>query len=262
MSDTLNVTGLDESERAALARLIVTLADSKRLMGIRYSDWVLGAPSIETGVATSSMAQDEWGHARLLYAMLKELGLDPEPYEYDREGGRYASLAALDEAAADWAVLVAMMTLVDGALSVVLESFAGGSFEPARTRVPKMLAEEKFHSSLGVAWYRRLADTEGEARGLLADATSAMLPSLLAWVGASDEGAQALVAAGVLEPADDRVTAFKDAVRELVTSAGVDVDDVDVGTDWDSDRGRSSGRPNEEAVARARGDLNRGLLVE
>ena len=262
MSDTLNVAGLDEAARAALERLIVTLADSKRLMGIRYSDWVLGAPSIETGVSTSSMAQDEWGHARLLYAMLKELGLDPEPYEYDRAGDRYASLAALDEAAPDWAVLVAMMTFADGALSAVLESFAGGSFEPARTRVPKMLAEEKFHSSLGAAWYRRLAETEGEARGLLADATSAMLPALLAWVGANDEGAQGLVAAGVLEPADDRVMSFKDAVRDLAAAAGVDVDATDAATDWDSDRGRTSGRPTEEAVARARGDLNRGLLVE
>lgn len=97
MSDALDPGALDESGRVALTRLILTLADSKRLMGIRYSDWLLGAPSIETGIAASSMAQDEWGHARLLYAMLKDLEIDPVPVERDRPAEAYASVAALDE---------------------------------------------------------------------------------------------------------------------------------------------------------------------
>ena len=78
MSTTLDVSKLDAAGRAALERLILSLADSKRLMGIRYSDWILGAPSVETGIATSSMTQDEWGHARLLYAMLKDLDLSQQ----------------------------------------------------------------------------------------------------------------------------------------------------------------------------------------
>ena len=82
MSDALlRVDALDERETSALHRLILTLADSKRLMGIRYSDWLLGAPSIEAGIAASSMAQDEWGHARLLYAMLKSRSPSPPPPE-------------------------------------------------------------------------------------------------------------------------------------------------------------------------------------
>ena len=125
MSATLSVGSLDPSQKAALRRLIVTLADTKRLIGIRYSDWLLGAPSIETGIACSSMTQDEWGHARLLYAMLKDLGVDPVSIEHDRSGDEYASMSALDEEMPDWAALVAVMTLVDGALSAVLASFAG-----------------------------------------------------------------------------------------------------------------------------------------
>ena len=74
-----------------LARHILSLADTKRLLGIRYSDWILGSPSIETGIAASSMAQDEWGHARLLYSMLKRLGFDPVAVEQDRPAERYYS---------------------------------------------------------------------------------------------------------------------------------------------------------------------------
>ena len=165
MTEMLEVDRLDDGARAALRRLLLTLADSKRLMGIRYSDWLLGAPSIEAGIATSSMSQDEWGHARLLYAMLKGLGEDPVAVEHERSDEAYASLDPLDTAFPDWAAVVAGMVLVDGALTVALEAFSRGSFEPATTRVPKMLAEEEFHASLGRAWYRRLGEEAARAAG-------------------------------------------------------------------------------------------------
>ena len=140
-----------ESERQRSDALILTLADSKRMMGIRYSDWILGAPSVEAGIAASSMSQDEWGHARLIYAMLKELGEDPVAVEHDRPAEAYASLDALDEPFDNWADVVAGMVLLDGALSVALEGFSEGSFEFARNRIPKMMQEERYHADLGHA---------------------------------------------------------------------------------------------------------------
>jgi len=262
MSEDLDLTALDDEGRAALERLIVTLADSKRLLGIRYSDWMLGAPSLETGISTSSMAQDEWGHARLLYAMLKDLGKDPMPMEHDRPASEYASIAPLDEEMPDWAALVAVMVLADGAITVMLRSFADGTFASARSRVPKMLAEEDFHSSLGAAWYRRLAGSEGEALELLSGATRAMLPELLAWVGADDAAMKRLVSAGVIGSAQERLTSFRDDMRELLALIDLDVDSATASDVWDGARGRTTGQPAEEAVARARGDLNRALLVE
>ncbi len=262
MSAFLDLAGLDDRQEAALERLILTLADSKRLMGIRYSDWLLGAPSIETGISASSMAQDEWGHARLLYAMLKELGRDPVPVEHDRPAGEYASVAALDEEAPDWAALVATMVLADGAITSMLRSFASGTFESASNRVPKMLAEEEFHASLGAAWFRRLAETEGEARNLLLAAANAMLPGLVAWVGADDASARLMVDAGVIGPAEDRLADFRDSVRDLLALLDVDVDAVPADGEWDAARGRTPGHPGEEAVERARGDRNRALFVE
>ena len=262
MSDILEIGALEDGSKEALRRLIVTLADSKRLMGIRYSDWLLGAPSIETGIATSSMTQDEWGHARLLYAMLKDLGEDPQPYEFDRPGEEYASIAALDEQAPDWAALVAMIVLADGAISAMLRSFAAGAFGPAQARVPKMLAEEEFHASLGAAWYKRLANAEPEARDLLARATTEMLPALIAWVGQADAAAEAMVDLGVIGPAVERLADYRESVGALTSLVGVDVGAVQASGDWDSARGRTGGRPSDEAVERARGDRNRKLLVE
>jgi phenylacetate-CoA oxygenase PaaI subunit len=263
MTEFLKVEGLDDAGRAALRRLVTTLADSKRLMGIRYSDWLLGAPSIETGIATSSMAQDEWGHARLLYSMLKELDIDPVDVEHDRSDEEYASVDALDEAFEDWAAVIAGMVVVDGALTTALEAFAGGNFEPATTRVSKMLGEEEFHASLAAAWYRRLArSASADARGKLKDATEAMLPSVLAWLGTDDDSARLLVEAGVTGAGSEQVAAFRDRVRTVLAEGGVDVDAVEPSGEWDEARGRGPGHPGSEATERARGDRNRMLFVE
>ena len=261
-TDVLNAADLSDADRAALSRLVLTLADSKRLMGLRYSDWLLGAPSIETGIAASSMTQDEWGHARLLYSMLKGLGHDPVVVEHERPAEEYASVDALDASFTDWAAVVAGMVVVDGAISVALRAFSMGSFEPARTRVQKMLAEEEFHASLGAAWYRRLTASGGDALERLKISTEAMLPSVLAWLGAEDEAAQSLVALGVTSAGADQVRAFRDAVRELLAGAGVDVDAASPAGDLDAARGRGPGHPDAEAIERARGDRNRMLLVE
>jgi len=261
---TTSVEGMDDATRSGLKRLILTLADSKRLMGLRYSDWLVGAPSIEAGIAVSSMAQDEWGHARLIYAMLKDLDVDPREVEHTRSAEQYASVDVLDVPFPDWAAVVAGMVMVDGAITVALDAFCRGTFDPACSRIPKMLSEEAFHRSLGVAWYKRLAGSGSEeAKHLLRRATEDALPVLLRWLTAPDEVSSGLAAAGLTDPGDAQVAAFRDAIRGLAATLGVDVDAVGVAEGaWDPGRGRGSGHPQEEAVERARGDRNRMLFVE
>lgn len=245
-----------------LPRHILTLADSKRLLGIRYSDWLLGSPSIETGIAASSMAQDEWGHARLLYSMLKRFDFDPFEVEHTRPAERYYSMSALDEPFSDWAVFVAAVVIVDGALETALESFADGGFPLARSRVPKMLAEEAFHRRFGTAWFQKLvAGTEGAAR--LGAAARSMLPSTLAWLLPEDDAYRALVADGAVWPGERMRETYAAKTRQTLAAAGIALDDVRPDRQgWDSERRRGPGAPGEEAVERARGDRNRDLFVE
>ena len=246
-----------------LSRHILSLADTKRLLGIRYSDWILGSPSIETGIAASSMAQDEWGHARLLYAMLKKLGYDPFEVEHTRPADRYYSAPALDRPFADWADFTAAVVVVDGVLAVALESFAAGNFALARTRVPKMLAEEEYHRRFGSAWFARLADAGGDAGERLREAVLAMLPSTLAWLLPDDEVYAGLVAEGRVWAADRVRERCTDRLAATLARAAVVL--ADVGPDrngWDAERRRGPGAPGEEAVERARGDRNRDLFVE
>ncbi len=246
-----------------LSRHILTLADTKRLLGIRYSDWILGSPSIETGIAASSMAQDEWGHARLLYAMLKKLGYDPFEVEHTRPASRYYSAPALDRPFADWADFAAAVVVVDGALAVALESFAAGDFALARTRVPKMLAEEEYHRQFGSAWFTRLAEAGGEARTRVRESAMAMLPSTLAWLLPGDAAYDALAAEGRVWPAERVRERCEGRLAAVLEGAGIALGEIQPARDgWDAERRRGPGAPGEEAVERARGDRNRDLFVE
>ena len=246
-----------------LARHILSLADTKRLLGIRYSDWLLGSPSIETGIAASSMAQDEWGHARLLYSMLKRFGFDPFEVEHERPARRYYSAPALDAPFADWAGFVAAVVVVDGALEVALESFAAGNFELARSRAPKMLAEETYHRQFGTAWFARLADAGGEGAERLKAAVGAFLPSTLAWLAPEDEAYGSMAADGAVWPGGRVLERFDERVGGVLEAVGMRPRNVAPDrAGWDAERRRGPGAPAEDAVERARGDRNRALFVE
>lgn len=259
----IEVGTLDEASSAALERLILSLADTKRILGIRYSDWLLGAPSLETGIAASSMCQDEWGHARLLYAMVKDFDKKPVDFEHHRDATEYQSVDALDKECSDWAGVVSMNVVVDTALSVALEAFSEGSYGTARSRVPKMLAEEAFHRDFGFAWFARLAGGSEAARARLIDATTTVLPRTLAWLAPDDAPHQRLVEMGVTLPAKALIARFKGVVGPTLQTIEVDVDAVAPdGSGWDVKRGRGPGCPDDEAIQRARGDLNRALFVE
>ena len=65
--------GLDPPARDALAELLLALADDEFVIGFWDSEWTGIAPMLEEDVATSSIAQDEIGHARALYELLGEL---------------------------------------------------------------------------------------------------------------------------------------------------------------------------------------------
>lgn len=244
-------------------RHIVTLADTKRILGIRYSDWLLGSPSIETGIAASSMAQDEWGHARLLYSMVKHFDMIAWELEYMRRAKDYCSAPALDEPFADWAAFVAATVVVDGALTTALEAFGSARFEPACARIPKMLAEEEYHWQFGEAWFRQLAGAGGEGADRLRAAAQAMLSTTLGWLLPDDDLYRSL-ATDLLVWKPERVrTRYEGRVGELLGLVEIDLDHViPMRGDWDAKRRRSPGAPGEDAVERARGDRNRSLMAD
>ena len=161
---------LDPATREALAELLLTLADDEFVIGFWDSEWTGIAPMLEEDVATSSIAQDEIGHAKALYELLGEL-IDEEPdhiaFGRDADGYRHASL--LNHRRGDWAFSVARRWLYESADAVRLAALARSSWEPLAQLAAKMRREETYHRMHADAWLHRLADGPAEVRDRLSD---------------------------------------------------------------------------------------------
>jgi phenylacetate-CoA oxygenase PaaI subunit len=175
----------DAAPRAALAKFILALADTKRMLGIRYAEWCDGAPTLEASVAASAMAQDELGHSRALLPLLKDFpDVDLSiPNEAPRE--RYSAIAFLDQPFATWPTFVAANLLIGGALTVALEAARESRYVPLRTRAGKILEEERFHWLHGEGWFKRLAADTKEGLDL-AENVEMILPQALCWFGRAE----------------------------------------------------------------------------
>lgn len=249
---------------AATRDLILVVADSKRLLGMRYAEWILGAPELEAGIACASMAQDEWGHGRLLYALLKDFGDDPERLEHGREADEYCSIDVLDRAPYTWPELVVLNALVDGALTVQLEALRQSSYAPLRQRVGKLLDEEVFHAQHAAAWLKRLAAATPESQAEIRRAATAALPGVLRWFGPDAGRGMLLVGARVADASGNGLRErFIARVGPLLTLIGVATDTQPDFKQFDETTRRTSGSaPDADTIRRVRGDKNRQFLMD
>ena len=145
-----------------------SLADNKAALGRRYAEWAVSAPTLESAVAAAAMAQDELGHARSTYPVLKALGMEAE--EHGVEGGP-RRLALLDDELPDWTSFIAANLLVDGVLATFVSACVDSSVAPMAQRARKILQEEGSHRVHAEAWARRLCRAgAGEREALVARA--------------------------------------------------------------------------------------------
>jgi ring-1,2-phenylacetyl-CoA epoxidase subunit PaaC len=267
---------LSDAGRDALRGLILALADSKRVLGLRYSDRMLGAPTLEAGIAASSMAQDEWGHARLTYALLGEFGDDPKALEHERPAAEYRSHPALDATLDSWADFVAAILVVDTALAVQYAALVDSRYAPVHNRVQKMLDEERFHFEYAAGWVRRMAAVP-PLKEELAASIARFLPETLRWLGDDNAASTRTLVDERLASADpsalrDRLLArIGPLLGQVGLAHGLGVEEsagewsyvhaLDFGG-WDAATRRAAGELDEGTAARARGDLNRALLLE
>jgi phenylacetate-CoA oxygenase PaaI subunit len=282
VTDTLAAPAFEKAEqlpddvRAPLRDLILALADSKRVLGLRYSDRMLGSPTLEAGIAASSMAQDEWGHARLTYALLGDLGDEPKTLEHERAAAEFRSIAAMDAPIDGWPGMVAAALLVDSALSVQYAALLDSRYTPVHNRVQKLLDEERFHFQYAAGWARRIAQVPG-LRGELARALAGYLAPALAWLGRDEApGTRRLVEEGIVASGPAALRArFLARVGPVLHDVGAaDSLGVSQGAEgwtysgaldwagWDDATRRAGGTLDEETAARARGDKNRALLMD
>jgi len=143
----------------SLSDLVLSLADNKQLLGLRYAEWATRAPSLEADIAAAAMGLDDLGHSRVLYGCLEPLGTDPRGAERESNAASLRNIAYFDEPWNEWSQFVAANAILDTAFTVMIEACIGGSVEVLQHRLRKMLMEERYHFLHGRSWLRSGIDS-------------------------------------------------------------------------------------------------------
>jgi 1,2-phenylacetyl-CoA epoxidase catalytic subunit len=210
----------------SLSDLVLSIADNKQMLGLRYAEWATRAPSLEADIAAAAMGLDDLGHSRVLYGCLEPLGEDPRGPERESDPAGLRALPYFDEPWSEWAQFVAANAILDTAFTAMIESCVNGSVEVLRHRLRKMLMEERYHFLHGRSWLKS---------GINAAPLNRAWREAIEWFGPPDGEVAAMHRAGKLSLGPGELRARVE--EQLETKAPkVDVD----WKSWDSTRRRSS----------------------
>ena len=143
----------------SLSDLVLSIADNKQMLGLRYAEWATRAPSLEADIAAAAMGLDDLGHSRVLYGCLEPLGADPRGPERESDPASLRNLAYFDDPWTQWSEFVAANAILDTAFTVMIEACVAGSVEVLQHRLRKMLMEERYHFLHGRSWLRSGIDS-------------------------------------------------------------------------------------------------------
>lgn len=210
--------------RDALAAYLVAFADDELLIGHRHSEWTGFAPDIESDIALSSIAQDELGHARLLYDHAGTLlSQSPDELAFGRQPASFRNAILVERPNGDWGFTIVRLVLYDLADQVRLEALASGSHRPLAELAAAVRREEKYHVSYGEQWLRRLAGGSAGSHARVQEAFERTWPEATG-LFEPVAGQQTLQEAGVVSgSASDQMGRWQQSVRHVATDMGLRV---------------------------------------
>lgn len=225
--ETANADELEDEQAQALAATLLASADDEHAMGNRLSDWTGVAPTIEEDVAISNVAQDELGHAELLYEEVGEL-LDATVNElaYERGVEELYNARLVEAPHGDWAQTIARHYCYDVADRIRLESMLEAEYDGVDGLLEKMLEEEEYHLEHGEVWIETLVDDPDGAERLQAALEDAW-PEALAVFEPIPDAPDAVEAGIYATSPDEQREAFIEEATATFEAAGLEVPAVD-----------------------------------
>ncbi|WP_277553814.1 1,2-phenylacetyl-CoA epoxidase subunit PaaC [Halobaculum limi] len=177
---SLDRDDLSPEAQVALEELLFRLADDEFVHAERLTEWQIFAPTLESDLALANIAQDEFGHARLWYDLLQELGYTEEECIWRRPADEWTHSTLVERPFADdgWGDVVVRTYLYDVAEELRLEALVDTSYAPLADRVGKALSEEDYHRDHALSWLERLA-ADDDARDHLQAAVEDLFPHAL-----------------------------------------------------------------------------------
>jgi ring-1,2-phenylacetyl-CoA epoxidase subunit PaaC len=184
---------------APLAATLLALADDEFVIGHRHSEWLGLSPFLEEDLTVSSIAQDELGHARSLYALVWPDTADREASLVQRPALEWRSCALVERRGQPWEVSLMRHWAYDHIEQFRWRALLTCGVPLVAALGERVLIEERFHVGHADALVRRLtsvADAQARLQTAL-DAIAEDALSLAAEVGESVVRALSELASGV-----------------------------------------------------------------
>jgi ring-1,2-phenylacetyl-CoA epoxidase subunit PaaA len=162
---------MSEEYRKNLVHLMLMQADSELAGAFGYVPWIMKAVSTKEMLTVSAIAHDEVRHARVMYQLLEELGVDVEArvkqFDYTLRVGDEIELgtvrAAKDERVnifyypiPTWYDFIMFNVLMDRGAGHQLQDATESSYGPWRAVMEGIMKEEEMHIAHGDYWLKRL----------------------------------------------------------------------------------------------------------
>jgi ring-1,2-phenylacetyl-CoA epoxidase subunit PaaC len=231
---------LSDEEREAVEHLLYRLADDEFVVAERYTEWQVKAPTLESDLALSNIAQDELGHARLWYDLLEDFGYEEADLVWERPADEWShsTLVELPYEEGDWADAVVRSYLYDTAERIRLSALEESSYARIRDRVGKVLGEEDYHTQHATRWMERLAEEE-DSRERLQDAVTRLMPYALTLFAPTGEVVEDRIDELGLrsEPLVAMREEWLDTVEPFLQDLGLHVDDAELPEQYDVGHG-------------------------
>lgn len=207
----------DPAVRTAFREWLLRVADDELTIGHRHSEWTGVGPDIESDVAMSSIAQEELGHARLLYEQIAKDEPDgADRLAFGRPPAEFRNAVLLEQPNGGWEFSIVRLALYEAFESHRLGLLARCGQEPVASLAATLRREERYHGLFAATWLERLARSSAEAGARVQAAVDAAWPPALG-LFETTEADQILLDAGLLqESAERQREEWEAAVRPLL----------------------------------------------
>jgi ring-1,2-phenylacetyl-CoA epoxidase subunit PaaC len=147
---------------ADLSEVVLALADDELVIGHRHSEWLGLSPFLEEDLAMASIAQDELGHARALYAVMWPSWSSREAQVTLRPAGEWRCCALVELDARPWERHLVRHVFYDVIEGHRWRSLAEVNFPALAAVAERALGEERWHRRHGVDLLERLGPVAGD----------------------------------------------------------------------------------------------------
>ncbi len=169
-----------------LTNLMLQQADSELAGAFGYVPWIMKAPTTEEKLAVANIVKDEVRHARAMYRLLEDLGIDVDSHvskhdytmRVDLKADELKSKRAADDRRVNifyytidtWADFVMFQFCMDRGAGHQLEDVRKSTYGPWKREIERIFKEEMMHVNHGDFWVKKMAldrSTKAEVQAAL-----------------------------------------------------------------------------------------------